>query len=216
MQAQAIFKSWFVDFEPFGGVMPEDWKVGNLLDIANYLNGLAMQKFRPNENESSLPVLKIKELRQGFCDSTSDLCSENIKSEYIIHDGDVIFSWSGSLIVDFWCGGTCGLNQHLFKVTSEKYNKWFYYSWTQYHLQKFVSIAKDMATTMGHIKRDELKKSEVLIPNSEAYSKIGNLLSPIYDVIIANRIENKHLSKLRDTLLPKLMNGEIDVSEVKI
>lgn len=215
-QAQAIFKSWFVDFEPFGGVMPEDWKVGNLLDIADYLNGLAMQKFRPNENENSLPVLKIKELRQGFCDNTSDLCSENIKSEYIIHDGDVIFSWSGSLLVDFWCGGTCGLNQHLFKVTSEKYNKWFYYSWTQYHLQKFISIAKDMATTMGHIKREELKKSEVLVPNSEDYSKIGNLLSPIYDVIIANRIENKRLAELRDTLLPKLMNGEIDVSEVKI
>ena len=215
-QAQAIFKSWFVDFEPFGGVMPEDWKVGNLLDIADYLNGLAMQKFRPNENENSLPVLKIKELRQGFCDNTSDLCSENIKSEYIIHDGDVIFSWSGSLLVDFWCGGTCGLNQHLFKVTSEKYNKWFYYLWTQYHLQKFISIAKDMATTMGHIKREELKKSEVLIPNSEDYSKIGNLLSPIYDMIIANRLENKRLAKLRDTLLPKLMNGEIDVSEVKI
>lgn len=216
LQAQAIFKSWFVDFEPFGGVMPEDWKVGNLLDIADYLNGLAMQKFRPNENENSLPVLKIKELRQGFCDNTSDLCSENIKSEYIIHDGDVIFSWSGSLLVDFWCGGTCGLNQHLFKVTSEKYNKWFYYSWTQYHLQKFISIAKDMATTMGHIKREELKKSEVLIPNSEDYSKIGNLLSPIYDMIIANRLENKRLAKLRDTLLPKLMNGEIDVSKVKI
>lgn len=215
-QAQAIFKSWFVDFEPFGGVMPEDWKIGNLLDIADYLNGLAMQKFRPNENENSLPVLKIKELRQGFCDNTSDLCSENIKSEYIIHDGDVIFSWSGSLLVDFWCGGTCGLNQHLFKVTSEKYNKWFYYSWTQYHLQKFISIAKDMATTMGHIKREELKKSEVLVPNSEDYSKIGNLLSPIYDVIITNRIENKRIEELRDTLLPKLMNGEIDVSKVKI
>lgn len=205
-----------MDFEPFGGVMPEDWKVGNLLDIADYLNGLAMQKFRPNENENSLPVLKIKELRQGFCDNTSDVCSENIKSEYIIHDGDVIFSWSGSLLVDFWCGGTCGLNQHLFKVTSEKYNKWFYYSWTQYHLQKFISIAKDMATTMGHIKREELKKSEVLIPNSEDYSKIGNLLSPMYDVIIANRIENNRLAELRDTLLPKLMNGEIDVSEIKI
>ena len=205
-----------MDFEPFGGVMPEDWKIGNLLDIADYLNGLAMQKFRPNENENSLPVLKIKELRQGFCDNTSDVCSENIKSKYIIHDGDVIFSWSGSLLVDFWCGGTCGLNQHLFKVTSEKYSKWFYYSWTQYHLQKFISIAKDMATTMGHIKRQELKKSEVLIPNSEDYSKIGNLLSPIYDMIIANRLENKRLAILRDTLLPKLMNGEIDVSGVKI
>lgn len=216
MQAQAIFKSWFVDFEPFGGVMPEDWKMGNLLDIADYLNGLAMQKFKPNDNENSLPVLKIKELRQGFCDDTSDLCSENIKNEYIIHDGDVIFSWSGSLLVDFWCGGICGLNQHLFKVSSKKYDKWFYYSWTQYHLQKFISIAKDMATTMGHIKREELKKSEVLIPNNEDYLKLDGLLSPIYNKIIINRIENKRLAELRDTLLPKLMNGEIDVDDVQV
>ncbi|MCM1474075.1 MAG: restriction endonuclease subunit S [Muribaculaceae bacterium] len=109
-QAQAIFKSWFVDFEPFGGTMPENWKKSNLLDIADYLNGLAMQKFRPLKNEESLPVLKIKELRQGVYDSDSELCSANIKSEYIVYNGDVIFSWSGSLLVDFWCGGTCGLN----------------------------------------------------------------------------------------------------------
>lgn len=127
-QAQALFKNWFVDFEPFGGKMPEGWKVGKLSDIADYLNGLAMQKFRPLEGEGGLPVLKIKELRQGCCDESSELCSPSkVKSKYIIHDGDVIFSWSGSLLVDIWCGGTCGLNQHLFKVTSKTYEKWFYY-----------------------------------------------------------------------------------------
>lgn len=215
-QAQAIFKSWFVDFEPFGGVMPDDWKKGNLLDIADYLNGLAMQKFRPEDNKNSLPVLKIKELRQGICNTNSELCSVNIKPEYIIQNGDVIFSWSGSLLVDFWCGGKCGLNQHLFKVTSKNYDKWFYYSWTKYHLNKFISIAKDMATTMGHIKREELKKSVVFIPNIHDYQKINNLLKPIYDMIIANRIENQHLSALRDALLPKLINGEIDVANIKL
>ncbi|MDE5738146.1 MAG: restriction endonuclease subunit S [Oscillospiraceae bacterium] len=215
-QAQAIFKSWFVDFEPFGGVMPDDWKKGNLLDIADYLNGLAMQKYRPKNNEIALPVLKIRELRQGICDANSELCSVNIKSEYIIQNGDVIFSWSGSLLVDFWCGGKCGLNQHLFKVTSKKYDKWFYYSWTKYHLDNFINIAKDMATTMGHIKREELKKSVIFIPNTYDYQKIHNLLKPIYDMIIHNRIENQYLSTIRDSLLPKLMNGEIDVSKIKI
>ena len=93
------------------------------MDIADYLNGLAMQKYRPKDGETGLPVLKIKELRQGICDASSELCSPSIKSEYIIHDGDIIFSWSGSLLVDIWCGGTCGLNQHLFKVTSNNYDK---------------------------------------------------------------------------------------------
>ncbi len=125
-QAQALFKNWFVDFEPFGGKMPEGWKVGKLSEIADYLNGLAMQKFRSLEDEEDLPVLKIKELRQGCYDESSELCSPSkVKSEYIIHDGDVIFSWSGSLLVDIWCGGTCGLNQHLFKVTSQTYENGF-------------------------------------------------------------------------------------------
>ncbi len=215
-QAQAIFKSWFVDFEPFGGVMPDDWKSANLLDIADYLNGLAMQKYRPVNDEVGLPVLKIKELRQGFCDDNSELCSPNIKGDYIVQDGDVIFSWSGSLLVDFWCGGKCGLNQHLFKVSSKSFDKWFYYIWTKYHLNRFIAIAADMATTMGHIKRSELEKSLVLIPNETDYVEIGNLLKPIYETIIINRIENQRLATLRDTILPKLMNGEIDVSEVKI
>ena len=113
-QARAIFSNEFLNLE----VLPDGWKQASLIDIADYLNGLAMQKHRPTADEAGIPVLKIKELRQGCCDDNSELCSPNIKSEYIIHDGDVIFSWSGSLLVDFWCGGICGLNQHLFKVAS--------------------------------------------------------------------------------------------------
>lgn len=209
-QAQAIFSNEFLSLE----TLPDGWKQASLIDIADYLNGLAMQKYRPTASETGIPVLKIKELRQGCCDDNSELCSPNIKSEYIIHDGDVIFSWSGSLLVDFWCGGICGLNQHLFKVTSNKHDKWFYYAWTKHHLDRFIAVAADKATTMGHIKRDELSKAEVLIPNKADYKRIGDLLQPIYDLIIANRIENKKLAETRDTLLPKLMSGEIDISEV--
>lgn len=211
-QAQALFKNWFVDFEPFGGKMPEGWKVGKLSEIADYLNGLAMQKFRPIEGEGGLPVLKIKELRQGCCDESSELCSPSkVKSKYIIHEGDVIFSWSGSLLVDIWCGGTCGLNQHLFKVTSQTYEKWFYYLWTKHHLDNFIFLAADKATTMGHIKREELDKAEVVIPDDKTYQNLTSVIKPFIDEIINNRIENRKLSQIRDGLLPKLMNGEIEV-----
>ena len=211
--AQAIFKSWFVDFEPFGGVKPSDWETANLTDIAEYLNGLAMQKYRPVDDEESLPVLKIKELRQGTFDSSSDLCSANIKSQYIIQDGDVIFSWSGSLLVDFWTGGTGGLNQHLFKVSSQKYDKWFYYSWTKYYLEEFIAIAADKATTMGHITRRSLEKAKILIPNDHDYKSIGLLLAPTYNQIISNRIENRRLMEVRNSLLPKLLSREIPVNQ---
>ena len=206
-QAQAIFYRYFIDVDK----IPDGWSVGCLLDIADYRNGLAMQKYRPAIGEVGLPVLKIKELRQGNCDATSELCSPNINPDYIIHDGDVIFSWSGSLIVDLWCGGTCGLNQHLFKVTSAKYDKWFYYLWTVYYLKHFIAVAADKATTMGHIKREELSKAEVLIPSDRDYREMGAILQPMIDLIITNRVENRKLSALRDELLPKLMNGEIEL-----
>ena len=211
-QAQAIFRQELVQ----NGELPPNWTTGSLLDIADYLNGLAMQKFRPVDGERGLPVLKIKELRQGFCDYSSELCSPNIKPEFIVHDGDVIFSWSGSLLVDLWCGGTCGLNQHLFKVTSVKYPKWFYYTWTAHHLARFVAIAADKATTMGHIKREDLAKAEVVIPDVASMERIGGVLQPIYDLVTNQRIENRKLSMLRDSLLPKLMSGELDVSAVEL
>ena len=211
-QAQAIFRQELLQ----NGELPPNWTTGSLLDIADYLNGLAMQKFRPVDGERGLPVLKTKELRQGFCDYSSELCSPNIKPEFIVHDGDVIFSWSGSLLVDLWCGGTCGLNQHLFKVTSVKYPKWFYYTWTAHHLARFVAIAADKATTMGHIKREDLAKAEVIIPDVASMERIGGVLQPIYDLVINQRIENRKLSILRDSLLPKLMSGELDVSAIEL
>lgn len=211
-QAHNIFAKEFLMLD----TIPNGWQESSLLGIADYLNGLAMQKYRPKGNEQGLPVLKIKELRQGSCDSNSELCSPSIKPEYIVHDGDVIFSWSGSLLVDLWCGGTCGLNQHLFKVTSSTYDKWFYYAWTNHHLQKFVAIAADMATTMGHIKRKELEKAKVLIPSKSDYNRIGSLLAPLYDLVVTNRVENRKLSALRDELLPQLMSGQLDVSEVSL
>lgn len=214
LQAQAVatFREQFLNISE----LPTGWTRGSLLDIADYLNGLAMQKFRPKDGEKGLPVLKIKELRQGACDASSEFCSPSIKEEYIVHDGDVIFSWSGSLLVDLWCGGTCGLNQHLFKVTSKTYDKWFYYLWTVHHLERFVAIAADKATTMGHIKREELSKAEVVIPSQEDYEEISSVLKPMIDLLIANRIENRKLSAFRDDLLPKLMSGEIDVSDVQL
>ena len=211
-QAKAIFDNHFINID----AIPAGWRKGNLLDIANYLNGLAMQKFRPQGHEIGLPVLKIKELRQGSCDDSSELCSLSIKPEYIIHNGDIVFSWSGSLLVDIWCGGTCGLNQHLFKVTSDVYDKWFYYLWTAHHLARFIAIAADKATTMGHIKREELAKAEVLIPCEEDYTSFNSIMQPIFELIISNRIESRKLAALRDELLPKLMTGEIDVSDVQL
>ena len=199
----------------------EDWitnlnkyEVSSLSKIANYTNGLAMQKFRPKDNEESLPVIKIKEMNDGITENT-ERCSTNIKEEVIINNGDVLFAWSGTLCMSIWGKGKAGLNQHIFKVTSDKYPKWFYYFWTLKHLNKFKMIAAGKATTMGHIKRGELDISEVLIPEDKELQEMHKIMQPLFNKYINNLIQNETLTQLRDTLLPKLMNGEIDLDKIE-
>ncbi|WP_105900387.1 restriction endonuclease subunit S, partial [Haemophilus influenzae] len=149
-----------------GVEVPKGWEVKALDEIANYQNGLALQKFRPEDDEPFLPVVKIAQLRQGYADG-DEKAKANIKPECIIDNGDVIFSWSGSLLVDIWCGGKAALNQHLFKVSSKEYPKWFYYFYTKHHLTEFQRIAYDKAVTMGHIKREHLSAAKCIVPNDE-------------------------------------------------
>ena len=189
------------------------WKSASLLDIAEYLNGLAMQKYPAINGEFSLPVLKIKELGQQACDANSDRCTESIPEQFVVKDGDIIFSWSGTWLVDFWCGGKCGLNQHLFKVSSDMYPNWFVYFWTKHHLDRFIRIAKDKAVTMGHIKRGDLGKAEVVIPEDAVMKKLNGEIEPLISECIERRIENRKLQSIRNSLLPKLMSGELKIND---
>jgi type I restriction enzyme S subunit len=142
-------------------------------------------------------------------------CARNIKPEYIIQNGDVLFSWSGSLEVDIWCGGEGALNQHLFKVTSQRYPKWFYYLWTKHHLEHFRQVAASKATTMGHIQRSHLSGAKVFVPSPDVLSSADQLLSPILDRIIAGALQASALSELRDTLLPRLISGQLRLPDAQ-
>jgi type I restriction enzyme S subunit len=203
--AQTLFRQWFV--EEAG----EDWEERPLSSVANFLNGLACQKFPPKNEVDKLPVLKIKQLRNGFSDDC-DWCTTDIKSEYIVESGDIIFSWSASLMVKIWDGEKCILNQHLFKVTSDKFPKWFYYLWSKHHLAEFVSISSSHATTMGHIKRGDLDDAMVLVPSPEELVLMTDEIQPLIEKQISNSKQIRTLESLRDILLPKLMSGEIRVA----
>jgi type I restriction enzyme S subunit len=223
---QAIYKQWFVDFEfpdengnPYksnGGEMveselgeiPKGWRVGRLSEIAAYLNGLAMQNFPPI-SEGCFPVLKIRELSQGYFDEKSDKGSLHIPQEYIINNRDIIFSWSGTLKVEVWCGGIGALNQHLFKVTSSIYPKWFYFLWTRFHLNEFIRIAEGKATSLGHIKREHLNEAKVLIPEREQIAIMDSIMNAIFVAIENNKIQNIKLEELKSLLLSKLSTIEI-------
>lgn len=246
--ARAIFKSWFVDFDPVRakasgeppesicrrlglspdvlalfpdgfqdselGEIPSGWEIKGLDGIASYLNGLALQKFPADDNGSWLPVIKIAQLRAGHT-KTADRASEAIPKDYVIQNGDVLFSWSGSLEVEIWCGGEGALNQHLFKVTSQQFPKWFYYLWTKNHLESFRLIAANKATTMGHIQRKHLGEAKVVVPALLLIESMSSILAPIIDQFISNKLESSMLANTRDTLLPKLLSGELPSMTLK-
>jgi len=236
--ARALFKSWFVDFDPVRakaegrdpglpealadllpdsledsevGEIPKGWKVCGLDEIARFLNGLALQKFPPQDGRS-LPVIKIAQLRAGKT-TGADAASADLDLDYVVDDGDVLFSWPGSLECVLWTGGKGALNQHLFKVTSTEFPRWFYYLWIHQHLAGFRHIAAGKATTMGHIQRHHLSDAKVTIPSGAFLKAASTLLSPLVERIVATRLESRTLATLRDTLLPKLISGELRVKD---
>nr|WP_288498308.1 restriction endonuclease subunit S [uncultured Pseudomonas sp.] len=221
--ARSLFKSWFVDFDGVPaedmqeselGLIPNGWQVASLDSIADYLNGLALQKFPPESEVEFLPVIKIAQLRAGNTNN-ADKASSRLKPEYIVEDGDVLFSWSGSLEVEIWTGGRGALNQHLFKVTSSKVPKWFYYFATRQYLADFRAIAASKATTMGHIQRKHLTDAKISVPSPEAMENFDCTIAPLFEQIIKTSLQSKALAQLRDTLLPKLISGEVRIKDAE-
>lgn len=202
--AETLFRQWFVE------EAQEDWDEKPLSSIADFLNGLACQKFPPQNEIEKLPVLKIKELGSGITEA-SDWAASTVKPQYIIEAGDVIFSWSASLMIKVWDGEKCVLNQHLFKVTSDNYPKWFYLMWCKHHLAEFISISSSHATTMGHIKRGDLDTALVLAPPPAELKAMTAIMEPMLNKQIENSKQIRNLENIRDTLLPKLMSGEVRV-----
>ncbi len=235
--ARALFKDWFVDFGPVRAKMegqepylpadlwqrfperlddegkPEGWDERPLDEIADFLNGLALQKFPATDSDDSLPVIKIAELRNGIS-AKSDRASRDVPAKYIIKDGDFLFSWSGSLLAKFWTEGEGALNQHLFTVTSERYPMWFVSHWVLHHLEEFQAIAASKATTMGHIQRSHLKAAMTVCPPDDVVEKMGAMIAPLVEHAIQNELESRSLAQLRDTLLPKLISGELRINEI--
>lgn len=229
--AKTLYDYWFVQFDfpgengrPYrtsGGEMvwntrlkreiPKGWEVGNLYRVADFINGLACQKYRAKEGEAELPVIKIKEMHDGITADTEKV-SANIPEKNRISDGDVLFSWSATLEVMYWFGGNGGLNQHIFKVTPKAYfSKEYVFQQLSAYVINFVKMAEARKTTMGHITTDHLEQSSIVLPPKNMIDKITSLLHPIHTKIGQLKLENRELIKLRDWLLPMLMNGQARV-----
>lgn len=179
-----------------------------MASIATFLNGLALQKFPPRGDGNDLRVIKIAELRKGSVEG-ADWASGNVPAQYVIEDGDLLFSWSGTLEAELWFGGTGALNQHLFKVTSSHFPQWYSLLWIRQHLHWFREVAASKATTMGHIKRGHLHEAKVTVPIAQVMRAADDLLGTLYDLFAQVQVESRVLARMRDLLLPNFLSGEV-------
>lgn len=241
--ARAIFRAWFVDFEPVKakaagatafpsmpqpvfdalptrfvdsaiGAVPEGWEVKSITQVATFLNGLALQKYPPRNDGQDLRVIKIAQLRRGSTEG-ADWANSDVPEQYVVEDGDLLFSWSGTLETEFWFGGKGALNQHLFKVTSAHFPSWFCFLWIRQHLPDFRAIAAGKATTMGHIQRRHLQEAKVVVPPADVVQAAVAAIGSLYDLHAQVMIESRKLAATRDYLLPKLLSGAVRVNEPK-
>lgn len=228
--AKTLYDYWFVQFDfpdangkPYktsGGKIvynpilkreiPEGWSITSLVDIAEFTNGIACQKYYPCDDEYTYKVIKIREFGSGF-DDKSETVTQLVPKKIIVNDGDVLFSWSATLDVIIWTGGIGALNQHIFKVTSNGYPRTFYYFEILRYLEYFKMVANLRKTTMGHITKAHLVDSRISLPPANLIKEMDAKIAPIFEKTLNNSKENQELAKLRDWLLPMLMNGQVTV-----
>ncbi|MDP8981328.1 MAG: restriction endonuclease subunit S [Acidobacteriota bacterium] len=235
--ARAIFKAWFIDFEPvkakaagatsFRGIppkvfeqlpdelteselgpIPKGWEITAIADIAGYVNGKA---FTQHANGRGRMIIRIAELNSGSGIATaySDVDTE---PQYTAFPDDILFAWSGSLGVYRWHRDEAIINQHIFKVIPTERPKWYVYHRLVEAMPFFQAVAATKATTMGHIKRGHLSEAVFIESPKWLIEAADNLIRPLFDLIHSNERESFNLAAIRDTLLPRLISGELRAS----
>ena len=213
--AQRLYKQWFIDLRYPGHEttkiidgLPEGWSVKTVDDIAEYINGYA---FKPSDWQTKgYPIIKIKEMNEGVTADTPRNSGETIPPKYVIGSGDIVFSWSATLAAIIWDGETGLLNQHLFKVIPHKdFSREFVLQTIKNTLEEFQNLTT--GSTMKHIQRGKLKEVKVNTPTSNIMKEFEKITEPIRNQILNKKKQILDLIQSRDRLLPKLMNGELEV-----
>ncbi|MBT9456091.1 MAG: restriction endonuclease subunit S [Burkholderiaceae bacterium] len=246
--AQALFKSWFVDFDPVRakaegrtpegmdeataavfpssfensglGLVPKGWTTCSIYQMATYINGAAYKAFQPNAERRGRPIIKIAELKAGVTTQTA-FSDVEMAEKYLIGTGDILFSWSGnpdtSIDTFVWIHDPAWLNQHIFRVLPHASSERSFVLQLLRHLRPvFAELARNKQTTgLGHVTVADLKRLLVIKPNSEVLKQFDQVASPIQARIFANEQQAQTLTTLRDTLLPRLISGQLRLPEAQ-
>lgn len=218
-QAQAIFKSWFVDFEPFKngkfidselGKLPEGWRVGRLSDICDIKMGQSPSGESLHINSDGAIFF------QGRADFGSRFPKNRLytsEPRRMAKEGSILLSVRAPVGDINIAMDSCCIGRGLASIHSR--NQSFLYYLLQ-SLRRLFDMYNGEGTVFGAINRDSLRNIKILIPKSEIICEFERIANQIDNNIKNNELQSRRLSQLRDTLLPKLMSGEIDISDVAV
>lgn len=211
-QIQALYKAWFVDYLPFGGVKPESWTQTGIYSLANIIYGAPFASKQFNTEGNGKPIIRIRDLKdQQFATYTTEVHPKG----YLLQPGDIVVGMDGEFRPYIWGNDEAWLNQRVCVFENKRPNgKAFLYFTIKPLL--FAIEQTQVATTVIHIGKKDYDAFEITLPDSSTLDSFDALTSPMITRIVSNSFENKRLAAMRDTLLPKLMSGEIDVSDIQI
>lgn len=211
-QMQALYKAWFVDFEPFGGVRPSNWYDTNIYAIANIIYGAPFASKLFNTDGLGKPIIRIRDLKeQEFVTFTTE---EHAKG-HLIQPGDIVVGMDGEFRPYIWGNEPAWLNQRVCIFESNRPQGKAFVLYTIKPLLNKIEQTK-VATTVIHIGKKDFDAFEIILPDEATLDSFDSITAPMIEQIVNNRLQNKRLAVLRDTLLPKLMSGELDVSNIEL
>ena len=211
-QMQAIYKSWFVDYLPFGGVMPESWTKTGIYSLANIIYGAPFASKQFNTEGNGKPIIRIRDLKdQQFATYTTEVHPKG----YLLRPGDIVVGMDGEFRPYIWGNDEAWLNQRVCVFENKRpKGKAFLYFTIKPLL--YAIEQTQVATTVIHIGKKDYDAFEIMLPDAATLDSFDSLTAPMIMRVVSNSFENKRLAVMRDALLPRLMSGEIDVSAVQL
>lgn len=209
---EALYRSWFVNFEPFGGAKPSSWRSTDIYSIANIIYGAPFSSKLFNTDGVGKPIIRIRDLKsQEFITYTT----EKHPKGHIICPGDIVVGMDGEFRPYIWGNEEAWLNQRVCIFENKRPKGKAFVLFT---IQPLLNVIEQtqVATTVIHIGKKDYDAFEIELPDTNTLDQFDEITAPMIDQIVTNRLENKRLAALRDSLLPKLMSGELDVSDIDL
>ena len=211
-QMQALYAAWFIDCIPFGGIKPSSWQKTSIYTIADIIYGAPFSSKQFNTDGKGIPIIRIRDLKEQ---KVATYTTEKHPKGYLLQAGDIVVGMDGEFVPYIWGSDEAWLNQRVcvFKNKRLKGKAFLYFTIKPL---LYAIEQTQVATTVIHIGKKDFDVFEITLPDPRVLDSFDAITTPMVEKIVENRFEIKQLELLRDALLPKLMSGELDVSNIQL